>query len=236
MNEPVRLAKRLAALLGCSRREAEQYIEGGWVRVDGTVVEAPQFRVLDQKIELDPQASLAPVEPISILLHKPAGQDVATALQGIGPATQAADDVSGIRILERHFAKLTPTAPLDTNASGLLVFTQDWRIARKLLDDAAKVEHEYVVEVSGELAPDGLKLLNHGLRLNGQTLAPAKVSWQNETRLRFALKDVRPNQIVQMCERVGLSVIAMKRIRIGRVPMARLQPGQWRYLMAHERF
>lgn len=236
MNEPIRLAKRLAALIGCSRREAEQYIEGGWVRVDGAVVEAPQYKVLDQKIELDPQASLAPIEPISILLHKPADQEADTALQGIGPATQTSGDVSGIRIRERHFAKLTPTAPLDTNASGLLVFTQDWRIARKLIDDAAKIEHEYVVEVSGDLVPDGLKLLNHGLRLNGQTLAPCKVSWQNETRLRFALKDVRPNQIVQMCERVGLNVIAVKRIRIGRVPMARLQPGQWRYLMAHERF
>lgn len=236
MNEPIRLAKRLAALLGCSRREAEQYIEGGWVRVDGALVEAPQFKVLDQKIELDPEASLATIEPVSILLHKPAGQDAAAALQSIGATSQGAGDVSGIRILKRHFSGLTPTASLDDRASGMLVFTQDARIVRKFLEDAAKIEHEYVVEVTGDLVADGLKLLNQGLRLNGKALTPAKVSWQNETRLRFALKDMQPGQIQQMCERVGLQVVAMKRIRIGRVPMARLPPGEWRYLMPSERF
>lgn len=232
----VRLAKCVAALVPCSRSEAEQYIEGGWVRVDGQVVEEPQFKVLDQKIELDPNATLVPVEPVTILLHLPAGGEAGLPQQLITAATHAADDPSGIQTLKRHFAKLTPTLPLQAGASGLLVLTQDWRITRKLVDDAAKVEQEYIVEVSGELLPDGLKLLNHGLKINGRELPPIKVSWQNETRLRFALKDVRANQIVQMCERVGLKVLAMKRIRIGRVPMASLAPGQWRYLSAHEKF
>ncbi len=236
MTEPIRLAKRLAELVPCSRREAEQYIEGGWVRVDGEVVEEPQFRVLDQQIALDPEATLKPLEPVTILLHKPIGYDEADAAQLITAASHITDDRSGIRLLKRHFAKLTPTAPLATDASGLAVFTQDWRIARKLIDDAAKVEQEYVVEVSGELVPDGLKLLNHGLNLDGRALPPVKVSWQNETRLRFALKDVRPGQIAQMCQRVGLSALATKRIRIGRVPMAGLPPGQWRYLLGYERF
>lgn len=207
------------------------------MRVDGQVVEEPQFKVLDQKIELDPAATLVAVEPITILLHLPASADAdGPPQQLITPATHAADDHSGIQTLKRHFAKLTPTLPLQADASGLLVFTQDWRVARKLNDDAAKIEQEYIVEVSGELLPDGLKLLNHGLKINGRELPPIKVSWQNETRLRFALKDARPNQIMQMCERVGLKVVAMKRIRIGRVPMASLPPGQWRYLSPHERF
>ncbi|MHB9118363.1 MAG: rRNA pseudouridine synthase [Burkholderiales bacterium] len=236
MTDPIRLAKRLAALIPCSRREAEHYIEGGWVRVDGEVVEEPQFRVLDQQITLDPEANLKPLLPVTILLHKPTGYDEADAAQLIIPASHIPDDRSGIRMLKRHFAKLTPTAPLATDASGLAVFTQDSGIARKLLGDAAKVEQEYVVEVSGELAPDGLKLLNHGLSLDGRVLPPIKVSWQNETRLRFALKDVRPGQIAQMCRRVGLSVLATKRIRIGRVSMAGLPPGQWRYLLGYERF
>ncbi|MBZ0092009.1 MAG: rRNA pseudouridine synthase [Sulfuricellaceae bacterium] len=220
----------------CSRREAEHYIEGGWVRVDGEVVEEPQFRVLDQQITLDPKATLKPLEPITILLHKPTGYDEADAAQLITPETRFADDRSGLRMLKRHFAKLAPTAPLATDASGLAVFTQDSGIARKLIDDAAKVEQEYVVEVSGELAPDGLKRLNHGLSLDGRAPPPIKVSWQNETRLRFALKDVRPGQIAQMCRQVGLSVLATKRIRIGRVSMAGLPLGQWRYLLGYERF
>lgn len=236
MTEPIRLAKYLAERVPCSRREAEHYIESGWVRVDGNVVEEPQFRVLDQHITLDPEANLKPLQPVTILLHKPTGYDETDAAQLITPESQFADDRSGIRSLKRHFAKLTPTAPLATDASGLTVFTQDWRIARKLLDDAAKVEQEYVVEVSGELAPDGLERLKHGLSLNGRALPPAKVSWQNETRLRFALKDVRPGQIQQMCQRAGLNVLTIKRIRIGRLPMAGLPPGQWRYLLGYERF
>jgi 23S rRNA pseudouridine2604 synthase len=232
VTEPVRLAKRVAELVPCSRREAEQYIEGGWVRVDGQVVEEPQFKVSEQKIDLDPAASLAPMEAITILLHQPAGD----TLPPVTAATHAADDPSGIHLLKRHLSKLTPTAPLQQGASGLVVLTQDWRVARKLNDDAAKIEQEYVVEVSGELPPDKLKLLNHGLSFKGRALPPIKVSWQSETRLRFAVKDVRRGQIVYMCEHVGLKVLAMKRIRIGRVPMAGLPPGQWRYLQAGERF
>jgi 23S rRNA pseudouridine2604 synthase len=237
MTEPVRLAKRLAELVPCSRREAELYIAGGWVKVDGQVVEEPQFKVSDQKIELHPDASLAPVEPATLLLHQPPGLDAGMDAQQLLTAdTRATDDTSDIVMLKQHFARLTPTLPLEASASGLLVFTQDWRVARKLLDDAGTVEQEYVVEVAGEMAPDGLKRLNHIPVINGRTPPPVKVSWQNETRLRFALKGAQPGQIAQMCNSVGLKVLAMKRIRIGRVSMAKLPPGQWRYLAPHEQF
>ncbi|MBI5751222.1 MAG: rRNA pseudouridine synthase [Hydrogenophilales bacterium] len=235
MSDPIRLSKRLVELVSCSRREAELYIAGGWVMVDGQVVEEPQFMVSQQQVTLHPDASLTPLEPVTILFHQaPAtGMD---ADKQIRADTRAADDASGIRMLKQHFVRLTPCTPLEPNASGLLVFTQDWRVARKLIDDAAKIEQEYVVEVAGEIAPDGLKRLNHGLTFNGRALPPIKVSWQNETRLRFALKGVQAGQIAHMCEKVGLQVLAMKRIRLGRVSMAKLQPRQWRYLMPHERF
>ena len=240
MTEPVRLAKHLAEMLACSRREAEQYIAGGWVRVDGQVVEEPQFRVASQTVTLDPNASLAPIEPVTILLNKPpgyqAGEGVNPALSLITAASRAANDDSGIYLLKKHFAGLTSTTPLETDASGLVVFSQDWHVARKLGDDADSVEHEVIVEVAGELIPHGLKRLNHGLIFNGRALPPCKVSWQNETRLRFAIKAARLGQIAHMCERVGLEVLSMKRIRIGRVPMAQLPQGQWRYLRADERF
>jgi 23S rRNA pseudouridine2604 synthase len=236
MTEAIRLSKRVAEQVPCSRREAEQYIEGGWVLVDGQVVDEPQFRVLQQTIELHPDATLTPIEPVTLLLHKPAGCDVDEVLQLITTATRTPDDRSGIRTLKRHFSKLTQTVPLNTDISGLVVFTQDWRIARKLISDIAKIEQEYIVEVAGELPAEGLALLNHGLRFRNRELPPIKVSWQNETRLRFALKGVQHGQIAHMCESVGLTVLAIKRIRVGRVPMASLAVGQWRYLYGYEKF
>jgi 23S rRNA pseudouridine2604 synthase len=238
MTTPVRLAKRIAETFSCSRREAELYIAGGWVLVDGQVVEEPQCMVSEQKIELHPDATLTAAEPVTILLHQPAdiGANPSAALQLIRPETRVANDPSGIHMLKQHFLRLTQHIPLERNASGMAIFTQDWRAARKLSDDANTLEQEYIVEVAGELSPDGLKLLNHGLTFNGRALPPIKVSWQNETRLRFALKGVQPGQIAHMCLSVGLQVLAMKRIRIGRVSMGKLPPGQWSYLMPQERF
>ena len=238
MTLPVRLAKRLVELISCSRREAELYIAGGWVMVDGVTVEEPQFMVTGQRVELHPDATLAPVEPVTIVFHQPPVSDMdADAAQPMLCAeTRSVDDCSGIRLLKQHFFRLEQTTPLERGAGGLLVFTQDWRVASKLIDDAATIEQEYIVGVAGALSAEGLKLLNHGLKFNGRALLPIKVSWQNETRLRFALKGVIPGQITHACKTVGLQVVAMKRIRIGRVSMAKLPSGQWRYLMSDERF
>ncbi|MBW8457048.1 MAG: rRNA pseudouridine synthase [Thiobacillus sp.] len=240
MTEPVRLAKRVAELRGCSRREAEQFIAGGWVRVDGVVVEEPQFRVTDQHIEIDPRADPSQAEPVTLLLHKPPGYHT---IEGEPPASQLltsanlwAEDTSGMRPLKKHFAQLTLCGLLETDASGLVVFTQDWRVARKLTEDATSLEHEVVVEVAGELAANGLKRLNRGIPYHGKTPPAIKVSWQNETRLRVALKGALPGQIAHLCEAVGLQVLSMKRIRLGRVPLGKLPAGQWRYLRGDERF
>lgn len=247
MTEPVRLAKRLAEQLGCSRREAEQYIEGGWVSVDGVVVEEPQFRVRDERIEVSPEASLLMLAPVTLLLHKPAGCIADPGVPpGPGHAAQlldishrSAQDSSGIKSLKKHFSGAELVAPLAQAASGLVVFTQDFRIARKLREDAHLLEHEVLVEVSGDIRPGGLERVNradHGFTFNGVSLPPVKASWQSEKRLRFALKGERPGQLAYLCESVGLRVDAMKRIRIGRVPMSGLPSGEWRYLMPHERF
>ena len=232
-----RLAKRLAGMVPCSRSEAERYIEGGWVTVDGVVVEEPQFRVLNQTIVLSKDATLLGSNAVTILLHKPAGREPVLADLSLGK--QSPDDRSGIRPLKKHFASAELITPLAAAASGLVVFTDDWRVARKLREDANVMEHEVLVEVSGSIKPGGLERLNrtdHGFTFNGVLLPPAKVSWQSEARLRFALKGERPGQVAYFCESVGLKVEAMKRIRIGRVPLSGLQPGQWRFLLAHERF
>ncbi len=237
MSEPVRLAKRLAEQLPCSRREAEIYIEGGWVSVDGRVVEEPQFRVTQEVVALLPGASLQEPEPITLLYHAPAGAPPGDAVAtSILPANHAPGDLTGIRPLKRHFSKLATALPLQDGASGLVVLTQDWRVTRKLVDNAGAVEQEYVVDLATNISAEALKKLNHRTSLNGKQLPPAKVSQQTETRLRFALKGTVPGQIAFLCESAGLQVTAMKRLRIGRVSLARMPAGEWRYLPAGERF
>lgn len=239
MTDTIRLAKRVVALAQCSRREAEQYIEGGWVRVDGVVVEEPQFMVDTQTVELDPGARLIATEPATLVLHKPVGYDAgdgpnpASAL--VTPATHWPEDAAGVRPLRRHLQRLGAPLALPTGASGLLIFTQDWRVTRKLTDDADRVEQEFVVDVEGEPIANGLALLNHGLSFNHYAMPPIKVSWQSEQRLRFAFKGLQPTQIEPMCHAVGLKVLAMKRLRVGRIPLAKLPPGQWRYLAPGDR-
>ena len=236
MTDPIRLSKRLAELLPCSRREAELYIEGGWVTVDGQVVEAPQFKVQEQVIALLPGARAETLPPATLLLHKPAGVDAGQVAEHLDAASRAADDVSGIRLLHRHLQRLNVPLGLESEASGLLVLTQNWGVIRKLTDDFGKIEQEYIVEVAGTLLPEQLAQLQFGLSYRGRPLTPCKVSWQSESRLRFALKAPQPGQIAHMCQAVGLRVLDIRRIRIGRLAMAKLQPGQWRFLGAGERF
>lgn len=251
----IRLAKRVAEQLSCSRSTAEQFIEGGFVSVDGRVEEAPGARVRpDQMVTVAQDASLLALTPVTLLLHKPAGfeaglglpagpaahgsrsQGAPQAVSLLGAASHLAEDASGIRVLQRHFKQLECYTPLPTEASGLVVYTQDKRVARKLAEDIEALEQECIVEVKGEIAPNGLQRLCHGLSFNGRPLPPIKVSWQSEHKLRFALKGVRPGQIPAMCEAVGLTVVGIKRIRIGRVPLAKVPEGQWRYLQPWERF
>ena len=245
MSAPVRLAHRVSELFGLSRAEAEQCIQNGWVSVDGQVIEMPQHKVTFEHVELDPDARREAVEPATILLHKPAGIDAIygdkSASTLVTPETRWTDDPSGERLLRRHFHRLTSPVPMDAEASGLMVLTQDGRVRRRLTEDADLIEHEYVVEISGEIAPDGLLRLSHGLSFNGRALAPCKVSWQNETRLRFAIKGVQDGQLRNMCVQVGLGVVSIRRLRIGRIslgkgPNGAMPAGMWRYLPVSEKF
>ncbi|WP_413794272.1 MULTISPECIES: rRNA pseudouridine synthase [unclassified Pseudomonas] len=236
MTDPIRLSKRLIELVGCSRREAELFIEGGWVTVDGEVIDEPQFKVTTQKVELDPEAKATAPEPVTLLLNVPAGMDVETAMASLGPQTLSEEHRFGKRPLKGHFLRLTASADLQANASGLLVFTQDWKVLRKLTADAAKIEQEYVVEVEGDMVAHGLNRLNHGLTYKGKELPAVKASWQNENRLRFAMKNPQPGVIALFCQAVGLKVVAIRRIRIGGVSIGKVPLGQWRYLSAKEKF
>ncbi|MFJ3447707.1 rRNA pseudouridine synthase [Pseudomonas sichuanensis] len=236
MSEPIRLSKRLIEQLGCSRREAELYIEGGWVTVDGEVVEQPQFKIVDQRVELLPGARAETLEPVTLLLNQQAGQNVSIAQAGMSMATLSEAHREGLRPLHSHFTRQDCIAPLLPGASGLQVFTQDWRVSRKIDADLRRLEQEYIVQVSGEAKPGALERLARGVERKGVELPKAKASWQNEQHLRMVLKNPQRGQIEALCETAGLTVLGMRRIRLGGVSMGKLPVGQWRYVAATERF
>lgn len=239
-----RLSKVMAERGLCSRREADDWIINGWVKVDGEIIDTLGTRVSPTaEITVSGYAKESQAENVTILLHKPVGYVSGQAEDGYEPAAvlikpenQWTED-STKKTFQRGFLKgLAPAGRLDIDSTGLLVLTQDGRVARHLIGEDSSVEKEYLVRVEGELSENGLKKLNHGLTLDGVALKPAKVSWQNEDQLRFVLREGKKRQIRRMCELVGLKVVGLKRIRIGSVTLGKLPMGQWRYLRADERF
>ncbi len=238
-----RLSKRMAQLGLCSRREADSYIEQGLVKVNGQVAVLGQKVTEADRIDLAKQAHEAQAERVTIVLNKPVGyvsgtpeKDYQAAVELITAANQWADDTSR-RTFKPHMLKgLAPAGRLDIDSTGLLVLTQDGRVAKQLIGEHSKTDKEYLVRVRGNLVPNGLALLNHGLSLDGEALKPAKVTWQNEDQLRFILRQGKKRQIRRMCELVGLRVVGLKRIRIGQVKLGNLPQGQWRFVRPDEQF
>jgi len=242
--EHPRLSKRMSELGLCSRREADRWITNGWVKVDGRLVETLGVRVPPSaRIEIDRAAHEHQSGQVTILLHKPVGYVSGQAEDGYEPAivlirpeNRWAADPSPIKFQQGHLRGLAPAGRLDIDSTGLLVLTQDGRIAKQLIGEDSSVEKEYLVRVEGSLSSEGLKRLRHGLTLDGVKLKPAQVSWQNENQLRFVLRQGRKRQIRRMCELVGLFVVGLKRVRSGNVPLGGLPVGKWRYLRPDEKF
>lgn len=256
----VRLNKRLADLGHCSRREADEWIEKGWVRVNGQVAAMGLMVGPEDRIEVAPQASAQQSARVTVLLHKPVGYVSGLPEDGhesaavlIKPQTRWREDRTARRFEAVHTRGLAPAGRLDIDSTGLLVLTQDGRVAKTLIGEDSGVEKEYLVRV--QWAPHGpkgagvveqnvqavfpaerLRQLRHGLNLDGQPLKPAQVDWQNPEQLRFVLREGKKRQIRRMCELVGLHVVGLKRVRIGRVVLGNLPVGQWRYLSEGERF
>ena len=243
MTDPIRLSKRMAELGICSRREADSYIEKGWVSVNGITAVLGQKVSPADRIDLNKQAHEQQANRVTILLNKPVGfvsgqpeNDYRAAAELITAENQWEGDNSRIAFHPSHTRNLAPAGRLDIDSVGLLVLTQDGRIAKQLIGDNSNSEKEYLVRVKGNLKENGLALLNHGLSLDGEKLRPAQVTWQNQDQLRFVLKQGKKRQIRRMCELVGLRVVGLKRIRMGKVKLGRLPPGKWRYLRADESF
>jgi 23S rRNA pseudouridine2604 synthase len=247
-----RLNKRMADLGLCSRREADEWIARGWVRVDGQVAPMGLQVGPDARIDIDPKARGQQREQVTILLHKPIGYVSGQAEDGYEPAkvlvqprTRWKGDLSPRRFSPSQLQSLVPAGRLDIDSTGLLVLTQDGRVARQLIAEDSPIEKEYLVRVGyahftenvqAAFPAAQLARLRFGLSLDGQPLKPARVDWQNPEQLRFVLTEGKKRQIRRMCEAVGLKVMGLKRVRIGRVTLGQLPLGQWRYLGADERF
>ncbi len=251
----IRLNKRMAELGLCSRREADAWIEQGWVRVNGQPAVVGQPVATNARIEIDRAAEQQQKQQVTILINKPVGYVSGQAEDGhepavalVQPGNRWGECNSRMRWGFDQLRGLAPAGRLDIDSIGLLVLTQDGRVARQLIGEDSEMEKEYLVRVSlGDLRgennnvqalfdPEKLKTLCHGLSLDGQPLKPAQVSWQNPEQLRFVLKEGKKRQIRRMCEQVGLYVTGLKRVRIGQVNLGHLPVGQWRYLMPHEGF
>jgi 23S rRNA pseudouridine2604 synthase len=242
--EKVRVSKLMSQQGLCSRREADSYIERGWVFVDGQRVTELGTRIDPaSKITLNKAAQASQHARVTILLNKPVGYVSAQAEQGYKPAvtlisaeTRFSGDCTPLDYTPLHLRGLAPAGRLDIDSQGLLVLTQDGRIAKQLIGENSEIEKEYLVRVQGRLSKAGMALLNHGLSLDGEALRPAQVGWLNQDQLCFVLRQGKKRQIRRMCELVGLGVVGLKRIRIGRVKLGDLPLGQWRYLREGEIF
>jgi 23S rRNA pseudouridine2604 synthase len=264
-----RLSKRIMQLRDCSRREAEQYIEAGFVRVDGVVVQEPQFRVISQTVAVDAHASLLNLLSVTLILNKPVGwtdgleplpaktsvtrpavgDRVAPPRMPRGPQNvrtlltaerHSKHDHSGVRFLKSHLAKLDASVPLEYEASGLVAFTQDFRVQRKLMEDMAFIEQELIIDVRGEVDPDALRPIERAMRDERLRLPDFKISVGSanpeRSKLRLAVKGSQLGLAPYLCELAGLEILALRRIRLGRVSLGDLEEGTWRYLAEGERF
>ena len=239
----IRISKYLADKGLCSRREADHYIEKGWVTVNGVRVTLGQRILPTDKVQLARQATVAQESRVTILINKPMGYVSGQAEDGYEPAVSLVTAENQWDEAEfqqefnfKHLRGLAPAGRLDIDSVGLLVLTQDGRVAKQLIGENSNVDKEYLVRVEGELIENGLALLNHGLELDGVPLRPAQVSWQNDEQLMFVLREGKKRQIRRMCELVGLKVVGLKRVRIGNITLGHLPTGKWRYVSPDEGF
>ncbi|MHB1607878.1 MAG: pseudouridine synthase [Acidiferrobacter thiooxydans] len=233
----VRISKLLASRGVCSRREADHYLEQGLVEVDGHRAVLGERAAPDARITLAPTARARQERRVTILLNKPLGYVSGQPEKGYQSAhvllTGAA--YAGPAPLPRVPPRLAVAGRLDIDSQGLLVLTEDGRIARLLIGDHV-IEKEYHVRVDTPIQDATLATLRGPFRLDDRPLRPIRVERLGPDALIMILTEGRKRQIRRMLHEVGHEVRALKRVRIGRVRLGGLKPGQWRMLAPGERF
>lgn len=227
-DEQIRLSKLMSLRGICSRREADNYIEKGEILVNGEAITTLGVKVApSSKIELTKEAKTRQQKKITILLNKPIGCVSTQPENGYKAA---------VELLPSRFRRLNTAGRLDIDSKGLLVLTEDGVVAKQLIGEGSTIEKEYLVRVEGKITEHKLAKLRFGLFLDEKALKPAKIEKLGKQLLRFTLQEGKKRQIRRMCELVDLSVISLKRVRIGRIRLGNLPEGKWRFLKPGELF
>ncbi len=234
-----RINKYLADRGLCSRREAEELINKGWVKVNGEVLKDLAYRVSPtDKVEVDEKVQKHLKKKLTIIINKPLGYVSAQAEGEYKPAIRLATPKNfyGGKTAPRiQYQGFAPAGRLDIDSTGLLVLTQNGKLAKQIIAPDSEVEKEYIVFTKGEITPQKIKKLEFGISLDGKKLKKAIVTQEGNNKLRFILREGKKRQIRRMCETVDLQVTSLKRIRIGQLKLGNLPVGQWRLMKHNER-
>lgn len=226
--EEIRIHKFIADAGIMSRRQAEEAIKRGEVKVNGEIAETG--RKIDPLTDtVEYRGKIIKKERIHntyIMLNKPVGYVTTMSDERGRPTVKELTDDVGARVY--------PVGRLDLESEGLLFLTNDGELANRLTHPRHRIPKYYNVTLKGEVTLLQRKKLSSAMDIDGYTIQPVKnevVSMNEEqTVLRLELYEGRNRQIRKMCENVGLTVLKLKRIAIGNISLGNLKPGDWRRL------
>lgn len=221
----IRLNKYLAELGVASRREADRLIADGQVSVNGKLVTEMGVKIdpKTDKVQVSDKALSAKKEnSVYIMLNKPEGY--VTSVKRTRIEKKIVTDLVDIK--ERVF----PVGRLDKDTTGLLILTNDGTLTFKLTHPSSESEKEYEAVVNGIITKGAIEKLEKGVKLKGERTKPAKVRKIGNRTLRIILTEGKNRQVRRICQKVGLEVFKLKRIRIKGLTLGKLPLGKWRHL------
>lgn len=226
-----RLQKILSATGITSRRKAEDLIREGRVTVNGRVAQiGDKADLAYDHIKVDGKRLVPQPQKIYILIHKPKGTVTTTADPEGRPTV--------IDLLKKKKPKVFPVGRLDFDAEGLLLLTNDGKMAYRLSHPSFRVARTYHVKVKGYPPPEVIQKLRAGIILDDGPTAPCHIKPLRPTAENFWVEMVmhegRNRQVKRMWEKVGHPVLKLKRVSFAGLSLGRLAPGQYRSLRPEE--
>lgn len=223
----MRLQKLLSERGVASRRQAEEWIAAGKVKVNGRVAKLGDKADDRRDIVTVAGKRLAPAaQPLYLMLYKPRG--VVTTMKDEQGRKCVAELVADAG------ARVYPVGRLDRDSEGLLLMTSDGAFANAITHPSAHIPKTYRVTLRGAVSPEQLLPIEEGMLLDDHRTLPAEayvlVAEPDRTVVEIVLYEGRNRQIRRMCEQLKLEVIRLKRVSIGPLRLGRLPVGKWRAL------
>ncbi|MEO8670958.1 MAG: pseudouridine synthase [Tahibacter sp.] len=226
----MRLNKYISDSGLCSRREADELIEQGRVRVNGRAAEIGAVVENDVEVKVDgnivrPRGLPGARRNVYIALFKPVGVTCTTESDVKGNIVDFVD----------HAERIFPIGRLDKDSEGLILLTSNGDIVNEILRSEFNHEKEYLVGVNKAVTEEFLRGMARGVRVHNQMTKPCRVSRLSKYGFRIILTQGLNRQIRLMCDAFGYRVTQLRRVRIINVRLGALKPGQWRNLTEAER-